>query len=45
VALDSSDSTGATAYVTVMGFTGGTGHVWKTTSFGTSWTDYTANPD
>jgi hypothetical protein len=46
VAIDSSDATGATAYVTVMGFTGGTGHVWKTTNFGTSWTDFTANlPD
>lgn len=46
VALDSSDSTGSTAYVTVMGFTGGTGHVWKTTNAGTTWTDFTANlPD
>jgi hypothetical protein len=31
VATDRSDLTGKTAYVTVMGFTGGTGHVWKTT--------------
>jgi hypothetical protein len=46
VAVDSSDPTGNTAYVTVMGFTGGTGHVWQTTSAGTSWTDFTANlPD
>ncbi|MGO9085143.1 MAG: hypothetical protein ACLP6G_14605 [Terriglobales bacterium] len=46
VALDSSDATGATAYVTVMGFTGGSGHVWKTTTFGASWSDFTANlPD
>jgi hypothetical protein len=46
VAMDSSDATGATAYVTVMGFTGGTGHVWKTTNFGAAWTDFTANlPD
>jgi hypothetical protein len=46
VAMDSSDPTGATAYVTVMGFTGGPGHVWKTTNFGGSWTDFTANlPD
>jgi hypothetical protein len=46
VALDSSDSTGKTAYVTVMGFTGGTGHVWKTTNAGATWTDFTANlPD
>ncbi len=46
VAIDSSDATGATAYVTVMGFTGGPGHVWKTTNFGAAWTDFTANlPD
>jgi len=46
VAIDSSDATGATAYVTVMGFTGGTGHVWKTTNFGATWSDFTANlPD
>ena len=46
VALDSSDSTGKTAYVTVMGFTGGPGHVWKTTNAGTTWTDFTGNlPD
>jgi hypothetical protein len=46
VAVDSSDATGKTAYVTVMGFTGGTGHVWKTTNAGSTWTDFTANlPD
>ncbi len=46
VAIDSSDATGATAYVTVMGFTGGTGHVWKTTNFGANWSDFTADlPD
>jgi len=46
VATDLSDSTGDTAYVTVMGFTGGTGHVWKTTNAGATWTDFTANlPD
>jgi len=46
VAIDSSDSTGKTAYVTVMGFTGGTGHVWKTTNAGAAWTDFTGNlPD
>jgi hypothetical protein len=46
VAIDSSDATGYTAYVTVMGFTGGSGHVWKTTNAGTSWKDFTANlPD
>ncbi|MGO9517573.1 MAG: hypothetical protein ACLPND_11055 [Candidatus Korobacteraceae bacterium] len=41
VAIDSSDSTGNTAYVTVMGFTGGPGHVWQTTNAGSSWTDFT----
>jgi hypothetical protein len=46
VAVDPSDPTGSTAYATVMGFTGGAGHVWKTTSAGASWTDFTANlPD
>jgi hypothetical protein len=46
VAIDSSDATGKTAYVTVMGFTGGTGHVWKTINAGAAWTDFTANlPD
>lgn len=46
VAIDSSDSSGKTAYVTVMGFTGGTGHVWKTTNAGAAWTDFTGNlPD
>ncbi len=46
VAIDSSDPTGNTAYVTVMGFTGGGGHVWQTTNAGASWTDFTANlPD
>jgi hypothetical protein len=41
VAIDTSDPTGNTAYVTVMGFTGGPGHVWQTTNAGTSWTDWT----
>ncbi len=46
VAIDPTDVTGKTAYVTVMGFTGGTGHVWKTTNAGVAWTDFTANlPD
>jgi uncharacterized membrane protein len=46
VAVDASDASGFTAYVTMMGFTGGTGHVWKTTNAGATWTDYTANlPD
>lgn len=46
VATDSSDPSGQTAYVTIMGFIGGPGHVWKTTSAGLSWIDFTGNlPD
>ncbi len=46
VATDPSDATAHTAYVTVMGFTGGAGHIWKTTNAGATWTDFTANlPD
>ncbi len=46
VAIDSSDPSGQTAYVTIMGFTGGPGHVWKTTSAGQNWIDFTGNlPD
>ncbi len=41
VAIDTSDATGNTAYVTVMGFTGGPGHVWQTTNAGNTWTDWT----
>jgi uncharacterized membrane protein len=41
VAIDTSDPTGNTAYVTVMGFTGGPGHVWQTTNAGANWTDLT----
>jgi hypothetical protein len=46
VAIDPTDVTGKTAYVTIMGFTGGTGHVWKTTNAGVAWADFTGNlPD
>jgi hypothetical protein len=46
VAIDPSDAAGSTAYVTVMGFTGGPGHVWKTVNAGATWVDFTANlPD
>jgi hypothetical protein len=41
VAIDNSDGSGNTAYVTVMGFTGGPGHVWQTTNAGASWIDFT----
>ncbi len=41
VAIDTSDPTGDTAYVTVMGYTGGPGHVWQTTNAGSSWSDFT----
>jgi len=44
IALDSSDASGKTAYVTIMGF--GVEHVWQTTNAGKSWTDFTgALPD
>ncbi|MBV9572528.1 MAG: hypothetical protein JOY93_00630 [Acidobacteriales bacterium] len=44
VAIDSSDGTGLTAYVTIMGFVNS--HVWKTSSGGTSWSDFSSNlPD
>jgi len=46
VAVDASDPTGNTAYVTVMGFTGGPGHVWQTANAGATWSDFTGNlPD
>jgi photosystem II stability/assembly factor-like uncharacterized protein len=46
VAIDPSDVSGNTAYVTIMGFTGGGGHLWKTTNAGTSWSDFTGSlPD
>jgi hypothetical protein len=46
VAVDSSDPTGNTAYITVMGFTGGPGHVWQTINAGATWSDWTGNlPD
>jgi hypothetical protein len=44
VAMDSSDSTGGTAYVGIMGFSTAeypTSHVWKTANAGASWTDWT----
>ena len=41
VAIDTSDLTGNTAYVTVMGFTGGSGHVWQTMNAGSTWIDFT----
>jgi len=44
IAIDTSDATGKTAYVTIMGFH--VSHVWKTTNAGANWTDFTANlPD
>jgi Fibronectin type III domain len=52
VAIDTSDASGQTAYITVMGFTEppgqtqGPGHVWKTATAGRSWIDFTGNlPD
>ncbi|MGA9815242.1 MAG: hypothetical protein WBQ64_20845, partial [Terriglobales bacterium] len=44
VAIDPSDTTGHTAYMTIMGFH--VSHVWKTTDAGASWTDFGASlPD
>jgi hypothetical protein len=44
VAIDTSDTLGLTAYVTIIGFH--VSHVWKTSDGGGSWTDFTANlPD
>ena len=44
IAIDTSDHTGLTAYVSIMGF--GVSHVWKTSNGGFSWTDFTGNlPD
>ncbi len=44
IALDLRDSTGNTAYVTVMGFR--TSHVWRTADAGATWTDITGDlPD
>jgi hypothetical protein len=39
ITIDTSDATGQTAYVTVMGF--GTSHIWQTTNAGASWNDFT----
>ena len=41
IAVDSSDPTGKTAYVTIMGFH--VSHVWGTTTAGQSWTDFTGS--
>ena len=45
VIVDSHDPTGATAYVSVMGFglAGSSPHVYRSTDFGAHWTDVSAN--
>ncbi|MGA9800976.1 MAG: hypothetical protein WBQ68_18310 [Terriglobales bacterium] len=44
IAIDSSDATGKTAYMSIMGFH--VSHVWKTADAGASWTDFTGTlPD
>ena len=46
IAMDTSDTQGLTAYVSIMGFSTAsfpTSHVWQTTNGGFSWTDFTAN--
>jgi hypothetical protein len=47
IAVDRSDPTGNTGYLTMMGFSGGpSGHIFKTTNAGVSWSDITNNlPD
>ena len=40
VAVDTSDGTGATAYVAIMGFLGSGTHIWKTTNAGTNWSAF-----
>jgi len=49
IAMDTSDKSGLTAYVSIMGFSTTdfpTSHVWQTTNGGSSWNDFTANlPD
>ncbi len=49
IAMDTSDTQGLTAYVSIMGFSTAsfpTSHVWQTTNGGFSWNDFTANlPD
>jgi len=42
VAIDPSDPSGQTAYVTIMGF--GISHVWKTTNAGANWINYDPSP-
>jgi hypothetical protein len=42
IAVDKSDATGKTAYMTIMGFH--FPHVWKTSNAGVSWTDFSAKP-
>ena len=41
VAMDTTDSTGQTAYVGIMGFN--VSHVFKTTNAGASWTDWSGS--
>ena len=44
IAVDNADASGLTAYLTIMGF--GVSHVWKTTSGGATWIDFSGNlPD
>jgi hypothetical protein len=49
IAIDSTDATGQTAYVGIMGFMGGhasAGHIYKTVNAGQTWTNYSGTlPD
>ena len=42
VAVDTSDTTGATAYVGIMGFLGTGTHIWQTTNAGATWAAFGA---
>lgn len=44
IAVNTTDATGSTAYVTVQGFNNGAGHVFKTTDMGSSWTNLSGDP-
>src|SRR3989442_388849 len=44
--VDPSVASGQTAYVTIQGFLGSNGHIWKTTNAGTGWTNISGDlPD
>lgn len=44
IVIDTTDATGSTAYMTVQGFNGTAGHVFKTTDMGATWTKISGDP-